>query len=100
MKDVKQKKKLWKLHPRSAGYKPEDKNAEETDLRTWAHHANVKTVNDDLLISCCDRFDAMSSNNNDGNSSSSSSTTMTSVLSTGRKSLVSFTFSFAVDNAS
>eukprot|EP00943_MAST-04B_sp_MAST-4B-sp1_P008283 g8283.t1 len=83
------KKKMWKLHPRSAGFKPEDKNAEETDLRTWAHHANVGTVDDKLLISCCNKFQAATANRN----------TMTSTTNhTNQRKLISFTFSYAVNN--
>lgn len=68
---------------------PEDKNAEETDLRTWAHHANVGTVDDKLLISCCSKFQATTTNSN----------TMTSTTNhNNQRKLVSFTFSYAVNN--
>jgi len=44
--------KHWNLHPRQAGYKPEDLGAGDSDLMKWAHHANLNTVDDDLLKRC------------------------------------------------
>ena len=45
---------FWMLHPRNAGFKPQsEKNVSETDISSWAHHASVESVDDDLLKQCC-----------------------------------------------
>ena len=46
--------KHWTLHPRAHGYKPEASGADDASLLKWAHHANISTVDDDLLKKCGD----------------------------------------------
>ena len=52
-KGCKAREKYWNLHPRNAGYKPEaEDGVSETDINSWAHHASVQSVDDELLRRC------------------------------------------------